>query len=483
MREFFARLARQASTAGGRPAVTTPDGSLSYERLLARVRATAQWSGALPRRVGLLVGTGLDAIVADLALTFAGKELVPLPAFFSDAQLGHIIAAAQLSHAVADRNLVERARRLGLVTSEPGASAVPAIVPALDATRIIFTSGTTGNPKGVRLSSRQMLASIAALGEVTGATAADRYLSLLPSALLLEQIAGTYLPLSVGAEIGLPGSQSAHPARAAADAAEMLQPTATVLVPELLAGWLHELHKAGRRAPASLRYVAVGGAPVAPTLAAAAWSRGLPVHEGYGLSECCSVVAVNRVNDRRGGTVGRPLPNVDVAIEGGEILVRGPTVMDGYLGESHVTGTDASRTGDWRTGDLGHFDPDGFLVVTGRKDNVIVTSAGRNISPEWVEDAVLAEARIHRCVAVEHAGELVAVVVPRDPSAGPSPAISDLVRDAVRAVPDYAKPRRLLVMTEEELHGADLLTANFRPRRAAIRRFVSQCEHRLSQPA
>jgi long-chain acyl-CoA synthetase len=475
MREFFAGLSRRAATAGSRPALTTPDGSLSYEQLLARVRATAQWSGALPRRVGLLFGNGLDAIVADLALTFAGKELVPLPAFFSDAQLGHIVAAARLSHAVGDRESVQRARRLGLVACAPGASAVPAMRPAPDSTRVIFTSGTTGHPKGVRLSSRQLLASIAALAEATGATADDRYLSLLPSALLLEQIAGTYLPLSVGAEVCLPGGQAAHPAKAAADAAEAIAPTATVVVPELLAGWLHELHKAGRRAPASLRYVAVGGAPVAPTLAAAAWSRGLPVHEGYGLSECCSVVAVNRLGDRRAGTVGRPLPDVQVAIEDGEIAVRGPTVMDGYLDEPH--GIDA-----WRTGDLGHFDPDGFLVVTGRKDNVIVTSAGRNISPEWIEDAILAEARIRRCIAVEHAGELVAVVVPRDPPADHAPAIGDLVRDAVRAVPDYAKPRRLLVVTEAELHGSDLLTANLRPRRAAIRHFVSQCEHRLSQP-
>ena len=401
---------------------------------------------------------------------------MPLPAFFSDAQLRHAIAAARLSHAVTDANAIERVRRLGLVARIPGPSAMSNLQPAPDSTRIIFTSGTTGHPKGVRLSSRQVLASVAALAEATGATADDRYLSLLPSALLLEQIAGTYLPLSVGAEICLPGGQATHPAKAAADAAEALQPTATVLVPELLAGWLHELQQAGRRAPASLRYVAVGGAPVAPTLAAAAWSQGLPVHEGYGLSECCSVVSVNRIGDRRAGTVGRPLPKVQVAIEGGEILVRGPTVMDGYLEEPR--GVDA-----WRTGDLGHFDPDGFLVVTGRKDNVIVTSAGRNISPEWVEDAVLAEARIRRCVAVEHAGELVAVVVPQAPSASPVSAIGDLVRNAVQAVPDYAKPRRLLVLTEEELNGSDLLTANFRPRRAAIRHYVAQCEHRLSQPA
>jgi long-subunit acyl-CoA synthetase (AMP-forming) len=320
-----------------------------------------------------------------------------------------------------------------------------------------------------------MSASVAALAQATGANAADRYLSLLPNSLLLEQIAGIYVPLSVGAEIHLPhGTPGSSNSGSIAIAAEQANATATVLVPELLAGWLRELQALGRSGPASLRYVAVGGAPVSSQLATAAWGLGVPVHEGYGLSECCSVVAVNRPGDRRVGTVGRPLPGVQVTIENGEIVVSGPTVMAGYL-------TESKKIDSWSTGDTGNFDPDGFLIVTGRKDNVIVTSAGRNIHPEWIEEAIVGDRRIKRCVVVEYESELVAVVIPDDASICRDwPALQDLVEYATRDVPDYAKPRRYLAISDHEFHRLDLLTSNFRPRRGAIRRLVSDWSHFLS---
>ena len=175
-------------------------------------------------------------------------------------------------------------------------------------------------------------ASAMALAKATDASSADRYLSVLPSALLLEQISGIYAPLSVGAQIHLPWES---PGRSGNDsiaaAAQEGQVTVTVLVPELLAAWLRQLQAMDRSGPSSLRYVAVGGAPISRQLAAAAWEQGLPVHEGYGLSECCSVVSLNRPGDRRVGTVGRPLPGVQVTIDNGEIVVSGPTVMKGYL--------------------------------------------------------------------------------------------------------------------------------------------------------
>jgi long-subunit acyl-CoA synthetase (AMP-forming) len=422
-----------------------------------------------------MFGNTPDGIVSDLALSFAGKELVPLPAFFSDGQLSHIIRTAQISHAVSEAGLGERSQQLGLIVCQPGSESTPGIEPAADASRIIYTSGTTGQPKGVRLSGQQIQASVAALAQASGANAADRYLSLLPSALLLEQIAGIYVPLSVGAEIHLPRrSLGSSAADSIAIAAEQANATATVLVPELLAAWLRELQVLGRPGPKSLRFVAVGGAPVSKQLATAAWERGLPVHEGYGLSECCSVVAVNRPSDRRAGTVGRPLPGVQVTIENGEIVVSGPTVMKGYLNESEVIDS-------WRTGDVGNFDPDGFLIVTGRKDNVIVTGAGRNIHPEWIEETIAGYGRIRRCVVVEHQSELVAVIIPDDASICTDwPAMQDLVEHATRELPEYAKPRRYLAVSDHEVRRLDLFTANSRPRRSAVRRLVSEWRHFLS---
>ena len=154
----------------------------------------------------------------------------------------------------------------------------------------------------------------------------------------------------------------------------MVQPTTAVLVPQLLSGLVAQLEARNARAPESLRFVAVGGARVSEALTTRAWELGIPVHEGYGLTECCSVVAVNRPGRRKAGTVGEPLRGLDVRIDDGEIVVSGPTVMQGYL---HGPRAEAP----WRTGDLGHRDEDGFLSVTGRKDNLLVTAAGGTSRP------------------------------------------------------------------------------------------------------
>ena len=129
--------------------------------------------------------------------------------------------------------------------------------------------------------------------------------------------------------------------------------------------------------------------------------------------------------------------------------------------------------GPWRTGDLGCFDPDDFLIIRGRKDNVIVTAAGRNVSPEWIEETLALDERVRRCVVVEHEQELVAVIVPADAALCDDPsAISCLVDGAARELPDYAKPRRYLAMSEQEFRSLDLLTANCRPRRHETRNVV-----------
>ena len=476
MREFFERLSRHASTAGQRPAIVSADTALSYASLYAQVRAKAQTAARLPRRIGLLMAKGTECIICDLALSFAGKKVVPLPEFFSDAQLLHIIKAARLSEVVTDYASTERARRLGLIVHELSAAAVPGDPPANQTSRIIFTSGTTGKPKGVCLSGSQLLASVDALAEASLAGANDRYLSVLPSSLLLEQVAGMYLPLSVGAAIVVPRIPAASAGSQLALEAERTGVTATVLVPELLLAWLQELRSVSRSGPKSLRFIAVGGAPVSRQLAAAAWAQGLPVYEGYGLSECCSVVSVNRPDARRAGTAGRPLRNVAVTIDDGEVVVSGPTVMSGYVGEPPISGS-------WRTGDLGELSADGFLRVSGRKDNIIVTTGGRNISPEWIEEVIGADSRIKRCVVVAHGRQLGALIIPNNSSVcGDIPAMQELLASAVRELPEYAQPQCYLAMSDQEFRRLDLLTANQRPRRSEISLVFNRTETFAFQP-
>src|SRR6202035_2523980 len=217
--------------------------------------------------------------------------------------------------------------------------------------------------------------------------------------------------------------------------------------------------------------VAVGGAPVPRQVADMAWGVGIPVHEGYGLSECCSVVALNRPGERRADTVGRPLEELEVSIEDGEIVVDGPSITDGYLGQ-------APATRPWRTGDLGAIDKDGFLAIHGRKDSLIVTSFGRNISPEWIETMLLGDLRIAFCAVVGHgAPSLTAVILPSHTVeswfANASYAdILDLISQCCTGAPEYGVPRACVLVSLQDAISNQLLT-NGRPARKQIEKFVA----------
>jgi long-subunit acyl-CoA synthetase (AMP-forming) len=206
-------------------------------------------------------------------------------------------------------------------------------------------------------------------------------------------------------------------------------------------------------------------------VANAAWSLGIPVHEGYGLSECCSVVAVNRPKERRPGTVGHPLSGLSVSIDEGEIVVDGPSVTDGYLGQGPADGP-------WRTGDLGDIDQDGFLTIHGRKDSLIVTSFGRNVSPEWVETMLLGDMRIAFCAVVGHgAPYLTAVIVPSGPGERwfANASYQDvlvLISACCFDAPEYAVPRACVVASLQEAVDNQLLTSG-RPARKQIEKFLA----------
>jgi len=250
-----------------------------------------------------------------------------------------------------------------------------------------------------------------------------------------------------------------------------------VLVPSLLSAWTAQLEYSGAVAPRNLRFVAAGGAHVPERLARAARRVGIPVHEGYGLTECCSVVALNRPGACKAGTVGRPLHGIKVTIEDDEIVVRGPTVMDGYLNHEAIR-----PAGVWRTGDLGAFDAEGRLIVLGRRDSMLVTAAGRNIVPEWIESMVTADPRLAHCVLVDPgSGGLTAVLVPFDRFAGAFRAMSEDARaqhlaELVAAAPDYAKPARSIVVAQSDFRRQGLLTANGRPRRRAVEAVFARAE-------
>jgi long-subunit acyl-CoA synthetase (AMP-forming) len=297
---------------------------------------------------------------------------------------------------------------------------------------------------------------------------------VLPLPLLLETICAIFIPTSLGAYVHFDTDLAERTGRGdvtgIAKAFETHRPTTSVLVPQLLKYWVAELEAIGQTAPSSLRFVAVGGAPVPKQVANAAWLLGIPVHEGYGLSECCSVVAVNRPEERRPGTVGQPLSGLSVWIDDGEIVVDGPSITDGYLGQGA-----ANRP--WRTGDLGEIDRDGFLAVQGRKDSLLVTPFGRNVSPEWVETMLLADQRIALCVVTGHGeAHLTSLLIPS--SAGMAwfatatrAKILELLSDRCAEAPEYAVPREYVVISFEEALNNQLIS-NGRPVRKKVGKFV-----------
>src|ERR1700730_1899834 len=478
MRQLFDSMKRHASEAGGLTPVSDGEGRLSRCELFARVVGLAADLKGQPRIIGICAPNGLAWVIAQLACAFAGKTVVPLPSFFSPAQLRHVVLDSSVEFILAS----EQTKALALQSGVPAnaididrtGAGLPEMIDGFG--QIIYTWGSTGQPKGVRHQSGQIAWSAAALASETGATATDSYLSVLPLPLLLETICSIFIPTLLGTYVqfdsGLAEQVGHGDATGIAKAFVTNRPTSSVLVPQLLRHWVAELQAVNQTAPSSLRFVAVGGAPVPKQVANAAWGLGIPVHEGYGLSECCSVVAVNRPKQRRPGTVGRPLSGLSVSIDDGEIVVDGPSITDGYRGREP-----ANRP--WRTGDLGEIDQDGFITVHGRKDSLLVTSFGRNVSPEWIETMLLADPRIAFCTVAGH-GEphLTALLIPSSQGTAwfakaTRAEILQLLSDRCSDAPKYAVPRAYVVVSFEQALANQLLS-NGRPVRKTIDRFVRE---------
>lgn len=480
MAEVIAALARAAETWPDRTAFRDDETSCSFRELAARVAGAAERLAEGTGPVGLMAANGIDWVVADLAVTASGRCLVPLPPFFSDDQLAHVAGDAELSLILCDEDNKARAASLAPVETLFGPDVIGKADTGLlraprPGQRIIYTSGSTGRPKGVRLGDRQLDHISAALARAISATSADSYLSILPFPLLLEELCGIHVPILVGGlsviRRHVAGACAGGDLDAIRLAFEEVRPSVSVLVPELLRAWVGALLLADAHAPSSLRAVAVGGAPVPPQVLQAAASLGIPCLEGYGLSECGSVVAVNRPGAVAAGTAGKVLDGLTVTIEEGEITVSGPSVMSGYAG-----GPD--HQGSWRTGDLGRFDAAGNLIVEGRKDAMLVTAYGRNVQPEWIEAQLQGDPRILRAVLCGHGAPypialIVAGVFAGDffQTAEPA-AIIEALQGVLTGIPDYALPRSFAVLTGDEMQAFGLLSPNGRPRRKEIETWI-----------
>ncbi len=461
---FWQGLAAQ----GERPALQEGERRLNYRQLLEEVGVRA---GHLRRigaqRLSLELDNGIEWALWDLAALRAGVVCVPLPGFFSAEQQCHVLDSAGVDTLIsADPSrhaslgfepLAEgfAQRRLPQVAELPAGTA-----------KITYTSGTTGQPKGVCLDADLQLRVATSLCQA-GSSGVERHLCVLPLSVLLENVAGLYAPLLGGllielaplARVGIVGA-SRFELPCFLEMLERSRPNSLILLPQLLLAWVTAL-ESGVPLTDSLRFVAVGGGRVAPQLLQRAEALGLPVFEGYGLSECASVVCLNSPGQRRIGTVGRPLPHLEVRLaDDGEVEVRGARML-GYLGEPALSG-------DWLgTGDLGHFE-EGFLVLHGRKKHQFVTAFGRNVNPEWVEAELvqqlpIAQAWLHG----EAQAANVAVLQPRTADVSDE-TVAAAVAQVNAGLPDYARVHHWLRAEQPFGVANGLATANGRLRRAAL---------------
>lgn len=434
----------------------------AVERLAARLAGV--------RVVAILADNSPEWALTDLAALRAGAVLLPLPGFFTPAQLQHALDQSGAELVVTDQPERIAALAIGFASTDRdgGLSWMQRKVAAVElppnTAKISFTSGSTGTPKGVCLTAEGLVDTARAVKSRLHDMTIERHLAVLPLALLLENSAGIYAPLLRGAEIHLPPLASLGWQGMSGFAPNVLQaavvehrPNSLILVPELLKAWLLFLAMTSQHAPDGLSFVAVGGSRVDHTMLVQARRLGIPAYQGYGLTECGSVLSLNRPGDD-GDDVGRPLPHVRVVIRKNEVHVT-TRAFAGYLGSPPADS-------EFATGDLGYFAEDGHLHLSGRRKNLLITSFGRNISPEWIEAALVAQPEIAQCVVAGDARNVLAAIVVPFPGVARE-QIATAISRANAHLPDYARVGHWLeALPFNQQNG--LATGNGRPVRAAI---------------
>ncbi len=577
-------LAYRAARTPNAPAYQAFDPSLQSWQTLSWAQAAQrvqQWSQALAAmalppgaRVAILQPNGLDAMSIDQATLACGHVPVPLHAIDNPGSIAYILSDCEASVLVLEREEQwERIRAVGtdlpqlrcvLVTQPTQASDLQAPVPrrtladwlahgatcphqimppqADDLAAIVYTSGTTGKPKGVMLTHGNVMADVKAVLQRVTPTVDDVFLSFLPLSHTFERTAGYYLPMAAGCCVAY--------ARSVAQLSEDLRtvrPTVLVSVPRIYervhakvleslapsrlrtqlfeaavaVGWRRFCAAQGLPAPGAddaraaglwaalpwpllqrlvarplleqfggrVRVAISGGAPLSASIARCFLGLGLPVLQGYGMTETAPVVAVNGLDDNHPASVGRALPGVEVRIgDNRELQVRGPIVMQGYWKRPEDTARILSPEGWLGTGDQAEI-VDGRIYIRGRIKEIIVTSTGEKVPPADLELAVTSDPLFEQafvvgenlpfiaCVAVVHPEEWqrVARGLGLDPKDAASLAHPAVLQEALARIARqtagfarYAVPRAVHLVTEPWSIENGMMTPTLKLKRANL---------------
>lgn len=455
-------------------AIESSDQAISYRELKERVTQTVDWlKQEKVKSVSIYAQNSVDWIIVDLACQQAGVIFTPIPLFFSESQLSKLVASVKPDIIFSDRTMpFGNQRSLALLSLKTYCFSIkePVEVPE-NTSKITYTSGSTGDPKGVCLSLSNQMSVAKSLVDVIGIQK-PRHLCLLPLPTLLENIAGVYSPLLAGgtiivpsdAERGFEGSKLSNPQKLL-ESISKHAPNTIILVPELLQVLVIAV-KRGWSPPSSLKFIAVGGSRITPSLIIEARKLNLPVFQGYGLSECSSVVSLCTLDDDI-NSAGQLLPHIEASIENGELVISGNTFL-GYLEDNK-----SWYRAKVNTGDIASL-KDNFVYIEGRIKNTIINSFGRNISPEWVESELLSTGMFQQVVVVGDSKPFcTALLVPASSELSKG-AINDQLEQINSTLPDYAQVKFPIVLPRPMLNEQGLYTANLRPRRNEIYQYFEQ---------
>ncbi|UCC73502.1 MAG: long-chain fatty acid--CoA ligase [Gemmatimonadota bacterium] len=383
-----------------------------------------------------------------------------------------------------------------------------------DLLTILYTSGTTGQPKGVMLTHNNLVSNIRSALQVLDVGPSDVLLSALPLSHVFERMAGHYTMFYAGVAIWY-----AESFKAVEGNLLEVRPTVMTMVPRFyeaayagveevarqggpakqkILNWAIDVasqrldrklenkrvgpllalrygiadrlvfSKLRSKVGGRIRFFVSGGAPLSPMLARFFLSGGLPIIEGYGLTETSPVIALNRLEAIRLGTVGEPLPGVEVAVaEDGEILTRGPHVMKGYYKMPEATAAAIDADGWFHTGDIGELYDDGYLKITDRKKDLIVTAGGKNIAPQPIEGRVKNSPYVSQVVMLGDRRKFPILVIVPDFRALESWAASQGIEVDSREA--LVRDQRVVDFMESELLGSLADLARYeRPKKIAL---------------
>jgi long-chain acyl-CoA synthetase len=380
---------------------------------------------------------------------------------------------------------------------------------------ICYTSGTAGRPKGVMLSHGNILANVAGCRATGMGREDDVFLSFLPLSHMFERTGGYYLPLALGAQVAFARGIAQLPDDFLAQA-----PTAVFAVPRVFEKFVEriraavagswwkralldrcvasgarvELGGASRldrallpvlralvarpilvRFGGRLRLAVVGGAAMDPAISRLFIGLGLPLLQGYGMTEASPVIAVNRLAENDPDTVGSPLENLEVRLSAhGEIQVRGPSVMVGYWRNPEATARTLASDGWLATGDLGEW-RDGRLAIRGRLKDVLVLSNGEKLPPHEVELAILGDGAFEQLMLVGEGRPFLTLVAVTNEA--DEKQLVKRANERLKAFPRYARVRRVVVAPEPWTVENGLLTPTLKIRREQVlKRFAGEIE-------